>query len=266
MNEEKITFTIETNEPIPVEILCRSLQALESEYSAVTQKASRLLVKEIRKGSFEFDLIAIVGISVLPFVTNVNSLFEFFENFKKTIGSLSGAEPIETERQYSISELKNIRELLQPVILSSSPDGSIKVVSAGQSDLLVAKEEARQIVGNIAKVEVRRLETPDFFIQEIRHSKVLFFWYQTRFDDDQINTGNQGLVESIDSKPKKVIFADDSSETKHQMTTTNSDTNRDWQEIGYIVDLELVVARDRIVAYKILKNYPNDSIVEGEPS
>ena len=44
---------------------------------------------------------------------------------------------------------------------------------------------------------------------------------------------------------------------------TTSSHGIDWQKVKYFVDVETIVSDGNIVAYKILKNYPNDCIVEG---
>lgn len=90
----------------------------------------------------------------------------------------------------------------------------------------------------------------------------MFYWYQTRFDNININQGNKGIIEKIDSKPRNVIFADDESEAKKGMTTIHPDLKIDWQEIGYIVDVEVIKKGIEIKAYKITKNYMNDCIID----
>jgi len=151
--------------------------------------------------------------------------------------------------------------LFQPVAYSGNENSILKIVSKDQSDIIVDKKNAIVIVERVEPKNVVLLESNFDLIPQRKYSKVLFYWYQTRFDSIKINSGNQGVVESIDKNPKKVIFAEDESETKHQMTTTNKELNRDWQEVGYIVDLEIINNGENIVAYKILKNYPEDSIV-----
>jgi hypothetical protein len=88
------------------------------------------------------------------------------------------------------------------------------------------------------------------------HKKVLFRWLQTRFDNSR--SGNKGIIRSIQEKPVKVIFENDASETKKEMTTSHSHV--EWQKVGYIIDVETIVENGNIVAYKVIKNYPNDCI------
>jgi len=261
--EDKITVTFDTHEPIEIDAFCKSLTALESEYSSITQNSSKLLIKEIRKGSIEIDLIpiAITTAAILPIISNVNNIIQFMDYLRKTFSWLSGKGKRPEEIKYSLKELKNIKELLQPVACSRNDNSIIRIVSKDQIDILVDKTKAIDIIEKVEPKNLIMLESNFNPILKRNYSKVLFYWYQTRFDAVRINSGNQGVVQSIDKNPKKVIFAEDESETKHQMTTTNKELNRDWQEVGYIVDLELVVNGENIVAYKILKNYPEDSIV-----
>ena len=89
--------------------------------------------------------------------------------------------------------------------------------------------------------------------------KKLFYWYQTRFDDKKSNSGNKGIIESIQPEAVNVIFEDDNSLTKAEMTTSYDGV--DWQKRGYIVDIEVLRKGDKIVKYKILQNYMNESVV-----
>lgn len=260
--EDKLTIIFDTHEPIPVDTFCKALTALQDEYSSVTQNSSKLLIKEIRKGSIEIDLITVASIAILPFMTNANTVFQFIDYLSSSIRWLSGKEKTPSEIKYSMKELQNFKELFAPVVISNTDNSMIRVISPGHDEIIIGKNEAKQITQKVEQQEIKLIEPSPFFVKELKHSKVLFYWYQTRFDTEKINSGNQGVVNSIDKNPKKVIFADDPSDTKHQMTTTNPNLNKDWQEVGYIVDLELIVNGEKIVAYKILKNYPEDSIIE----
>ena len=43
---------------------------------------------------------------------------------------------------------------------------------------------------------------------------------------------------------------------------TTSYDGVDWQKRGYIVDIEVLRKGDKIVKYKILQNYMNESVVD----
>lgn len=66
----------------------------------------------------------------------------------------------------------------------------------------------------------------------------------------------QGIIKTIQDKSVKVIFADDNSDTKKEMTSSIQGV--DWQKVKYIVDVEAMVDSNRIIAYK----NPDDSIIE----
>jgi len=104
--EDKITVTFDTHEPIEIDAFCKSLTALENEYSSITQSSSKLLIKEIRKGSIEIDLIPIViaSATILPILSNANTIIQFMDYLRNTVSWLTGKEKKPEEIKYSLKE------------------------------------------------------------------------------------------------------------------------------------------------------------------
>jgi hypothetical protein len=260
---EKIILTFDTHEPIEIEAFCKSLLSFQDEYQSITQKSSKLLIKEIRKGSIEVELITLATATVLPLLGNINTVYQFIDYFNKTITWLSGKSKEPEETKFTIKDLENIKNILTPIAQSSNDTSRILISSTEYHDIVtIDKEIVENVNITITRKVLLEKDTANYIIPDVKQKQVLFFWYQTRFDDHEFNSGDKGLVSSIDKTPKKIIFADDSSETKHQMTTTNPMYKKDWQEVGYIVDLEIVFHENRIIAYKIIKNYPEDAIID----
>jgi hypothetical protein len=71
-----------------------------------------------------------------------------------------------------------------------------------------------------------------------------FYWFQAR-GDVKAKTGDQGVIEAIDGRPRKVIF--NTEEAKQQMLE-----GAIFQQV-YIVDVEVATINGRPAVYKILQ-------------
>lgn len=81
-----LTYKIETNEPIGVIELAQSLEAINKLYARNTKnKEDSIKISEIRKGSYEFDF-AICG---MLFLENINTAIEFCKNLKNILNFLN---------------------------------------------------------------------------------------------------------------------------------------------------------------------------------
>lgn len=232
MNESQkgsIVLTYKTEEPIPLEVFSRSLIALQNEYASVTNHASQLLVKEVRKGSFEIEFLVGLGLASLPLMNNVNSIAQFFQYMQSTTDWLLGKSTKPSEVKYSMKEITEFRDLFAPIANSSRVDTQVQISSPCQTTLLVSRTEAREIAENVRKMAADRESPSPYFVGPRSLTKVLFYWNQTRFDDNTTNAGNKGIIEAVDSVPRKVIFSDDSSLTKQETTTSNLELGKDWQ-------------------------------------
>ena len=258
-----MTITYDTDEPISLEDFNKSLSALKKEYDSITLNSSALLVKEIRKGSFEIDLLAVAYVTVplLTTINNTNSIIQFLDYFKATSNWLIGRSKKPDEIKYSIDEIGKFKEIFQPISQSPDEKAILRISSSDSNDKIAyTKDDAIKISKNFtAELEINN-EEEETIEMDLSRKKVLFYWYQACFDDTKLNTGNKGTISQIDKHPKKVIFLDDDSITKKEMTKNHSELSVDWQKVGYIVDVEIMVSDGKVKAYKILKNYMHDAI------
>lgn len=258
-----MTFTIDTKEPIPLELFNKSLESFKKEFYSVTQSSSELYIKEIRKGSIEIDLLTIAGAvaTVLPILESTNAIGQFVEYVQKTAKWLSGESSKPKDIRYSMDEIKNFHDMFSPIAKAKDDNAEIRFTTEGYEPISVGKAKVvKMIQYKGVAFQICNENTNDNSIVN-SYSKVLFYWYQTGFDENKINTGNKGKIEVIDSKPHKVVFADDDSTTKKEMTTVHPILGVDWQMVGYFVDVEVIRKDGEIVAYKIIQNYMNDAIV-----
>lgn len=253
--DNKIIFRIETDKPLPVEDFTKSLEAFNKEYIAFSG-IEELQISEIRKGSFEVEFINyVIPTGLFAMMTNANSIFEFINHLKSIIASLKVDKEETTKRKESI---QNISDISRPIINNY---GTLNVIS-GEENIILNSQEAQDINKIAQKVLPQKLKTTEDNETNKIYKKVLFNWWQVGFNEKKPNSGNKGIIEKISKNSVRVIFKDDDSQTKEEMTT--SQNGIDWQKVNYIVDVEAITKGDKVVAYKILQNYMGDSFVDDE--
>jgi hypothetical protein len=87
------------------------------------------------------------------------------------------------------------------------------------------------------------------------YEKQLLIWYQARFDLSS-PTGDKAIIRSISKQPIKVVFSKDDIKLRI-MNTIGSD--KPWQSLAYIVDVEVLLLGGIPTVYKILNYYPEDT-------
>ena len=254
MMDNKIIFRIETDKPLPVEDFTKSLEAFNKEYIAFSG-IEELQISEIRKGSFEVEFISKIVAGLFSELTDVNSIFEFINHLKSIIASLKRDKEETTKRTKSI---QNISDISRPIINNY---GTLNMICGGENFILNS-QEAQDINKIAQKVLSQKFKTTEDSETNKICKKVLFHWWQVGFNEKKPNSGNKGIIENISKNPIRVIFQDDDSQTKEEMTT--SQNGIDWQKVNYVVDVEVITKDGKIAVYKILQNYMGDSFVDDE--
>ena len=258
MDKDHLIYKVEYIEGVEIDTLCGSLKAIGDEYRRFTNNSKKLVVKEIRKGSGIFEFIEQIVIPVFASMEATNTLVQFGEyisNVKDVI--IKKKDKLPNNIPLTKTSVENVNSMFSPVINGNNNTvniyiGTNPVVSMGQSEYQEMKTRSAQTLKELKS-------NKQSFLKNQIYNKVLFQWVQTRFDSTKF--GNRGVINQIQEKSAKVIFADDNSNTKAEMTTSSHGI--DWQKVKYFVDVETIVSDGNIVAYKILKNYPNDCIIEG---
>lgn len=260
MNDNTFTFKIDTNEYLSVEDFTNAIIAIDKEYKTFTENSSELQIKEIRKGSFEVEFIPIAIPSLFIALDNVNSVFEFCNYIKNIWNYLISPTPNSIEQNRPTEKtINNCYDISKPIINNY---GTINLIH-GNEKVSITTSDAKKIRNNKSNAtkQIKQVEPNED--QQSIYKKQLFYWHQTCFDEERPNIGNKGIIEKIQKEAVKVIFEDDNSITKKEMTTSQDGV--DWQKRGYIVDIEVMRRNDKIVSYKILNNYMKDSIIDDTP-
>ncbi len=258
--ESKITFKIDTESPLSVESFSKALISFSDEFTTFSENNATLQIAEIRKGSYEIDFIANVTAVMPLFLSSadiLNTTIEFGKHIKNITNFLTGGTI--KDRTPSKKSIENVLNITKPIV---NINGDINIIVGNETDYIenaiaeAANKNAPAILKTLSVEETKANENQTIY------KKVLFYWNQTGFNKEKPNTGNKGIIEAINEKPISVIFEDDNSETKREMTT--SFDSIDWQERGYIVDIEVLKKDDKIIKYKIIQNYMHESVVDDE--
>lgn len=251
---EKLSFIINTKEAISVEDFTLSLIALNDEFKRLNGGNKELRIEKIREGSHIVEFIVGTICTTLPFLSDTNTILEFINHIRIIKDYILGDKKVTSLTEKSI---ENTSHIVQPIV-NCGNNCTININYGEQSVSFTQKES--QIIENKAPELIRKptKETEDTESYHLR-KKVLFYWYQTCFDKNKVNKGNRGIIDNIlPQMPIAVIFEDDNSVAKKEMTTSKDGV--DWQKRGYIVDVEILKAGDKILKYKIVNNYPNESV------
>ncbi len=256
MSEEKLSFVIDTAESISVEAFSKSLVALNDEFKRLNSGSKELRIDKIRQGSYIVDFVVGTLATTLPFLSDANIAIDFLNHIKNIKEYILGDRRVDTLTDKSIENTSNI---IQPIVHCGS-NCTINI-NYGDQNVSFTQAESERIDENtptlLKSIVGKQEETESSHFRK----KILFYWYQTCFDKNKVNKGNKGIIDNIlPQSPISVIFEDDSSEAKKEMTTSKDGV--DWQKRGYIVDVEVLKAGDKIVKYKIVNNYPNESVPE----
>ncbi|HEC1804407.1 TPA: hypothetical protein R1720_001382, partial [Campylobacter lari] len=77
MNNNVLTYKIDTEQPIDIKELAESLIAIQNMYMKnIFNNEISIQLNEIRKGSYEFDFVVQGLAFALPFIENCNSAVE----------------------------------------------------------------------------------------------------------------------------------------------------------------------------------------------
>ncbi len=258
--QDNLIYKLDDIEGVQIDVLCKSLKAIENEYQRFTNNKKTLVVKEIRKGSGIVELMEYVIVPSLILMESTNTILQFAEYLGtvKDVILKKQNKRLPDGVQLTPSTVNNINSIIAPVVNGDNNIFNIYVGEQKEPAMSVGQNEYKEIKRASRQKLIDLKSENDYLSEDTIYEKVLFQWVQTRFNSTKV--GNRGVVKRIQDKDVKVIFADDNSATKTEMTT--STLGVDWQVVKYIVDVEAIVDNNHIVAYKILKNYPEDSIVE----
>lgn len=251
--DNKIEIVINNHDPVELVDFVHTMAEIGANFNGFAVKElnepqfeCKLYIKEVRQGSIIVDLAA-SALPVLPILYDGGILNAWLEVFKITVERLIN----NTLDGMTKKELQQASRIFKPIAKDSASQININGVTGDVTinQIHVASDQAKAIVGNALK----GLEK---ISEERIHTKQMMTWVQSRFKGNP-KTGNKVIIQSIDPKAKNVYFADDN--MKNKMQQEKGHFPSPWQDLAYIVDVEVNYLNDEVSSYKILNYYPDDT-------
>lgn len=259
----KLTITITNKVPVSLVDLTNSLTGLADQYYSYIANDSqgrskgKLYVSEIRKGSMIFEIIA-ETLPYIPLLVEAGTipLESWITQFIATTKWLKGIgkkPDLNLEKQ----DYKNIHKAFSTVANDNSSAITFNLDGANIknfSPVIYTSDDAKKIMEG-AKNEMDLLDEKN----EHTYKNRLMIWDQTKFNL-KANTGDKALIECIYEKPVKIIFQNESD--KEYMYNAGKDFDgTPWQELGFIVDVEVQYVNGTPKVYNIIHTHKNETFI-----
>lgn len=257
MSDFKLSLEYYHKDPVEINVFSEALLGLASTYERFLIKnikegekvdsQSRLYINQIRSGSILIELVDLFPIA-LAFFENSNTIVEFTKHFAGLVNVLTGKASEGQLAKYDKNDLKDIVKFVQPVSKDRSAQYNIAALNV-HGDVIVNlginTKEGNQIEVS-AQEQIKLLGIPEGEF----HKKVIFYWFQARSESGTTKqVGLSGRIDSIYSKPLKVIIAEDSDREK--MLGMNDNPFKK----AFVVDVFVDSVQGVPFAFKILKVY-----------
>ena len=212
-----LRMTLKNSEPVDLIDFTKSCQAFADEFNRYSKshddgQPARLLIKQVRTGSIEIDLIqfaplvaplvAAVAEHPMSALSTVNTVVSFVKNFKSLCGWLKG-DNAHPEEPVDRKTLENVETWLEPVAKDAHSEINVCVVTINgdvNAPIFLNSQDAN-VCQNVAKRKRQELAEPQS--GDIRE-QVLLRWHQSR--NSVLGRGDMAIIEAISAKPLRVVF------------------------------------------------------------
>lgn len=224
---------------------------IENETNDFYNSNAELFIKEVRAGSIIIELVS-QTLQVAPLLWTGASLTEWTKQAISIFNWLleqSHDPPVEISKQ----DLKQFNNIIEPV--AKDHGSQLNFTTSDNANVtnifIITSETANSLQNSIAR-KLEKMDAPEDHLQK----KKAMFWYQTKFDDES-DTGDKAVIESITKKPIKVIFENNA--VKKSMLKDNPKFDRPWNELVYIVDVRVETIRDEPKVYTVINYYDDET-------
>jgi hypothetical protein len=237
--EDKLTYKIDSDEPIELNQLILSLKSLGDEYGKFSKiKDVEVKISEVRKGSFEFDFVLMSFAPLLPFMSDVNTTVDFIKRVSELKSFFLNQN---SDIQPTLEEAKLMNSINIP-IQTFNNYGTVIINDTQKVDKVeFNKEDSTLITTNSSKYIKELKQKEDEEKQNIFKDRLIRF-VQTRTDNKDY--GNKSICEDISNKEIKTIFAND--DIKNEILDNP-------YHYGFLVDLEVQYINNDAKIYRIMK-------------
>lgn len=212
--------------------------------SRETQKA-KLYVQKIEHGSIEIFLTEAVTALALPFVENMNLIFEFAGHIKSVIQYYTKGDVEKPE--LGAKELRYYHDVFAVTAGDNKGTTEIGAVQIGSSAPVYNGCTFNYFEGNSAQNQIQREEKDlkEHVDVDKVHERQLMTIFQMR-GNMTTNIGNKAIIDALHPKPLSLVFETD--ELKCQIL--NNDDNPTKQ--AYLVDVVIQTVGGRAAVYKVM--------------
>lgn len=249
---ETTYIKIEYGERLDVEVLSNYLKALNKEFKYYLKEnhleetySDSLYIKEIKSGCIEIiPVLQMLAGATIPFLPElgVNSvLFDYFKTIVKNLRSFN--MPDNVSLNFNNNRVLNNSQLNFLGVHVSNITYNGYVNNEPQKIEQPCGEQAVAIKENIEK----ELQNREKLLTQ-SYISMPFYWDNAKFSNST-SSYYKGKIDKISNKALQVIWESD---TDRKFMTEESHLNKPWQELYYVVDVEVIAVNDTY-CYKILK-------------
>jgi hypothetical protein len=255
--ENKLSIKIENGHQLELNQLASSLNAFSAQYDSFLRKSNvdyakndrKLYISELKQGSIIIELVSSIAASA----DNFNAIFEFFNYLRLSFDWL--LERGDRKFRYSKHDLEQLSEFVGPVAVDKKSAICISITNSNLNNAAIFIDHLQaNAAQNIAskKVEDTMEENQKIFHRE------LMYWANADFSEQKNRISDKVIIENIDKRSKIAIFLNEN-DKKAATSYDSRFPQKNWQGLGYIVDVEISYIQDSPKAYRILKLYADET-------
>jgi hypothetical protein len=262
----QLQFHIENSKPVALADLTSSLLNVSNQYRSFIRRnglqteaeIGDLYIREVKTGSIIVDLVSLAP-SILPLLPeHLDQVVEFAKFLKDSLEFFLGKSK-EPPIQYTLKDCNEFAAIVNPIANDHGSNMNVSVMNHGNINLHFGTNslEANAIQNAITKYQ-ENLRLP----ATNAYSKEVLYWHQAHFGKSASVRGDKAVIEKISQDAVRVVFAND--DIKEAMTSSNPRFSKDWQDLAYIVDVEVGTVHGRARVYKITGFYPDETFDPNE--
>lgn len=248
-NEFKFEYIIDYDKPIIVSEFTNALNAISNQYEKFLidkygseRPSAELYVQEIKKGSIVTTLVEYSAI-ILPFIGDVNTVFEFGNYIKSTYDYLLNGKKDSDEEKLDIKDLNNLLKVIEP---GTHTNNNVYIQIKGKNNNIVlnplsANETQSRAIRDRIKEEKKELSQKG---KKIEYKQALYL-EQIKRDLDS-KKGNKGVIKELNENSLNIIW--ESEDDKQKMLSCDDNPFN----MIFIVDVEIVEVNSETKLYKII--------------
>jgi hypothetical protein len=263
-----LSLKINNKNPLELNELTNALNALAKEYDyfvknefGYTKIDRKLEIKKLEQGSLIIDLAAVA----IPLMDNVNVIYDFGKHLINTLDHFVGKTKTDLPST-SKRTCDNLNNFINPIANDIGSSITININNSENTSVIV--REYDNIACNAAQNHITKYKQNLLEEEPSVQRKQAFYWisasFAKTFNISIRDNTDKGIIEKFDKKAHKVIFENETDRTL--MTKYNPEFQKDWQELVYIVDVEIIKIQDVIKTYKILAVHYEDTFDPQEES